>query len=92
MLIAQIIGTVVCTIKDKSYSGRRLVVVQPLDLCLKPQGDPYIAVDVVHAGLGDTVLVVTEGEAAWEILETTEIPIMSVVAAIVDHVELVGEF
>ena len=61
MLIARVIGEVVATQKHASHEGRKILVVQPLNLDGSDRGDAVLALDAVDAGVGDKVLLVTEG-------------------------------
>jgi len=87
MKIAKVVGTVVSTIKHPDYRGLKLLMVQPLDEKGKPSGDDFIAVDVVQAGVGDRVLVISEGNGARQIFNKKVLPIRSVIVGIIDHVE-----
>ena len=64
MLIARVIGELVATRKHPSHEGRKLLLVQPLNLDGTDRGDAVIALDAVDAGAGDRVLIVTDGFAA----------------------------
>ena len=64
MLIARVIGELVATQKHASHEGRKLLLVQPLNLDGSDRGDAVIALDAVDAGIGDRVLVATEGFSA----------------------------
>jgi ethanolamine utilization protein EutN len=56
MFIGKVIGNVVCTQKDESLVGLKLLVVQPLTDDLKPKGKPIIAIDTIRqSGQGDIV-------------------------------------
>lgn len=57
MEVGKIIGTVISTVKHEVYEGKRLLVVQQLDLEGRPQGPVRLAVDYVGAGVGDLVLI-----------------------------------
>ncbi|MBW3660397.1 MAG: EutN/CcmL family microcompartment protein [Gemmatimonadetes bacterium] len=65
----------------------KLLVVQPLDLDLAPEGDELIAADQVDAGVGDRVLVVKEGNAARQIMGRDRVPLQAVVVGVVDRVD-----
>jgi microcompartment protein CcmK/EutM len=69
MYIGKVIGTVVSTIKISHLDGRKLLLVDQLDLEGNETGAYDIAVDVVQAGPGDTVLVIDEGNGARQILQ-----------------------
>ncbi len=44
-----------------------------------------------EAGIGDTVLVVQEGQAAAQLLKRKDVPVHSVVVAVVDGLDVVSE-
>jgi microcompartment protein CcmK/EutM len=90
MVIAKVIGTVVSTIKHPAYQGQKLQVVQPLHLAGQSPDDVFLALDNSHAGLGDTVLVMREGGAARQITQIKDAPIISMIVAVLDSVQIVG--
>ncbi|SVB40474.1 uncharacterized protein METZ01_LOCUS193328, partial [marine metagenome] len=49
-----------------------------------PLGNTMVAVDTVGAGIGEIVLVATEGKAASEILNVPRGPVRSIIVGIVD--------
>jgi len=55
MMLAQVIGNVVCTIKDSNLEGRKLLLIQPLTRDGKPKGRPLVGIDSIGAGFGETV-------------------------------------
>jgi microcompartment protein CcmK/EutM len=88
MYIGKVIGTVVSTIKISHLDGRKLLLVNQLDLGGGETNAYDIAVDVVQAGLGDTVMVIDEGNGARQILGLDPGAIRAVVVGIVDQVAL----
>jgi ethanolamine utilization protein EutN len=90
MLIGRVIGEVVATQKHPSHVGRKALLVQPLHLDGTDRGDAVIAFDAVDAGIGDRVLIVTEGFSAMTSVGRPNSPIDLAVIGIVDHVELTG--
>ncbi len=87
MVLARVIGTVVCTVKDERYAGRRIMVVQPVDANGTKQGKSMLAVDGVQSGVGDLVVVFDEGGSARAILDCSScVTIRTVIGAIVDTV------
>jgi len=65
LFLGKVIGQVVCTVKDPSLEGLRLLVVQQLDQKLGPLGRPMVAVDGIRcAGPGDVVYLVGKRDAA----------------------------
>ena len=88
MIIARVIGEVWATVKAPSHEGRKILYVQPLDLDGKEKGDPLLALDSVDAGVGDRVLVATEGFSAMTSVGRKNAPISTSIVGVVDTVEL----
>ena len=87
MTLCTVAGSVTTTIKHPSLTGRTLLLcyaVNPATSTVSTK--PIVAVDTVQAGIGDTVLVIDEGNAARKILGDSSAPIRTVVAGIVDDV------
>jgi ethanolamine utilization protein EutN len=88
MYIGKVIGTVVSTIKIDHLDDRKLLIVDMLDLEGKETGYYDIAVDVVQAGLGDTVMVIDEGNGARQVLGIDPGAVRAVIVGVVDEVAL----
>lgn len=88
MYIGKVIGTVVATVKIDHLDRRKLLLVNQLDLQGRETEDYDIAVDVVQAGPGDTVLVIDEGNGARQILGIDPGAIRAVIVGVVDEVAL----
>ncbi len=88
MYIGKVVGTVVSTIKISHLEGRKLLLVNQLDLGGGETAGYDIAVDVAQAGPGDTVLVIDEGNGARQILGLDPGAIRAVIVGIVDQVAL----
>ncbi len=95
MFIARVTGSLVSTQKVDSMKGQKLFVVEPLRINEKTKSDltgtgrTFIAVDVVGAGEGETVLIV-QGSSARFCDETKKLPVDCTIIGIVDSVN-VGE-
>jgi microcompartment protein CcmK/EutM len=89
VLIARVIGEVVATQKHASHEGRKILVVQPLNLDGSDRGDAVLALDAVDAGIGDKVLLVTEGFSAMTSVGRPQSPIDMAVIGYIDAVELI---
>ena len=87
MIIARVVGNVVATQKEASHEGKKILLIQPLDLENQPIGDALVALDAVDAGVGDRVLAVQEGFSAMTSVGHTESPIDAAVIGVVDLVE-----
>jgi microcompartment protein CcmK/EutM len=84
MQLCQVIGTIVSTQKNENLREYKILVVQPITLEGGFVGRDILALDVVDAGVGDKVLVIQEGASAQQILKRTDVPVHSVVVAVVD--------
>lgn len=89
MRCCRVVGPMWATAKHPAYAGHTLFVVQPLDDAGKDVGASFVALDRVQAGVGDKVIVLTEGTGARQILKQGDIvPIRSVIVGIVDRVDI----
>jgi len=93
MFVAKVIGAVVSTQKVESMVGHKMLVVEPYRLegktrkSIASAGRTFIAVDTVGAGEGDYVLI-TQGSSARLTPETKNLPIDTVVIAIIDQMHV----
>jgi ethanolamine utilization protein EutN len=99
MFLARVTGHVVATQKDKTLSGQKLLVVEPLNVkyddASKPAslgntGRAIVAVDVVGVGDGQLVLVV-QGSSARMTEQTKNLPADAVIVGIVDSAVFAGK-
>ena len=89
MILAKVKGNLVSTQKNSYLIGHKLLLVQQIDLNSNFIGkNDVVAVDVVNAGIGDTVLLVQEGKAVQQILKHKNAPIHSIVVAVVDSIDV----
>jgi ethanolamine utilization protein EutN len=88
MLMGKVVGDVVATQKAASHSGRKILIVQPLHLDGTERGEAVLALDAVDAGVGDHVLVVTEGWSAMSAVGREHSPIDMAIVGIIDSVAL----
>ncbi|HTP31168.1 MAG TPA: EutN/CcmL family microcompartment protein [Candidatus Acidoferrales bacterium] len=89
MLIARVVGELVATQKHPSHEGRKILLVQPLNLDGTDRGDAVVALDAVDAGVGDKVLLATEGFSAMTAVGRPNSPIDMAVIGFIDHIELI---
>jgi len=88
MVIGKVVGTVVTTISHPDYKHRRLLVVQPLRFEKGDDSGDFIALDNTHAGIGDTVLVLNEGNGARQVMGNKGACVISIIIGIVDAVHI----
>ncbi|HLG31409.1 MAG TPA: EutN/CcmL family microcompartment protein, partial [Ignavibacteriaceae bacterium] len=89
MLLAKVKGNLVSTQKNSNLIGQKLLLVHAVDTQNNFIGDKdIIAIDIVDAGIGDTVLLVQEGKAVQQILGHKKAPVHSVIVAVVDSIDV----
>ena len=64
MMLAKVIGTVVCSVKYPTLEGRTLLLLQPVNKDGMARGKTLVAIDAVGAGVGETVYWCRGREAA----------------------------
>ncbi len=84
MMLARVIGNVVCTIKDPKLEGRKLLLIQPLTRDHQPKGRPLVGIDSIGAGFGETVYWCRGREASLAF--TDEVPSDCSIVGIVDAI------
>lgn len=90
MKVGRVAGTVVSTINIPVLDDHRLLLCE-LDNLDGSTAGYTIALDVVDAGVGDTVLILDEGSSARQILDLEWGAIRAVVVGIVDELVVDGE-
>ena len=75
MQLGRVIGHVTSTIKHPSLHGWRMVVTQPLSAAREPEGDPIIAVDKLGSGVGQVVVLNSDGKGARELIGDEKTPV-----------------
>ena len=89
MFLARIKGNIISTPKNKFLVGHKLLIVHPIDYAGNLIGNKdFIALDQIDAGVEDLVIVVQEGDAVELILGHSNIPVNTMVIAIVDDIEI----
>jgi ethanolamine utilization protein EutN len=88
MQIGKVIGNVWATKKNNDLEGCKFMVVEPVALGSHERQYPFVAVDTIGAGIGETVLVVS-GSSARISFRNGNAPIDHVIVGIVDKVDLI---
>lgn len=91
MLIARVVGDLVATQKHPSHEGRKILLVQPLNLDGSDRGNALVALDSVDAGIGDRVLVTTDGFSATTAVGRPQSPIDMAVIGFIDRLDLLPD-
>ena len=87
MLLARVTGTVVSTAKDPSLTGKKLLILQPVDRHGNDRGAKLIAIDSVGAGAAETVYYCRGREASFP-WYPDEVPTDSTIVGIIDRVNV----
>lgn len=82
---AKVIGSVTATVKHSSMQGAKMLLIQPQLANGAADGDPIIAVDGVGAGIGESVLVTSDGRHSRKILKTDATPVRWTIIGIIDE-------
>jgi ethanolamine utilization protein EutN len=85
MQLGRVIGHATATIKHPSMNGWRLAVVQLLNAARHPDADPVIAADKFGSGIGDVVVLNSDGKAAREMIGDNKSPVRWFVIGISDE-------
>jgi len=88
MMLARVIGSVVCTIKCPALEGYKLLLIQPISKEGGPRGRPLVAIDAVGAGYRETVYWCRGREAALAF--KGEVPTEASIVGIVDSITTAG--
>lgn len=86
MLLAEVVGTVVATVKDSGLAARKLLVIQPIAPSGKPDGVSLVAVDSVGVGVGERVFYVRGKEASFAFLPD-HVPVDASIVGKIDAIE-----
>lgn len=84
MQLAQILGQVTATLRHPSLAGKRMLVAQPLGANREPDSDPVVVVDRLGAGVGQLVLINSDGRGARDYVGDPKTPVRWFVAGIAD--------
>ena len=85
MQLGKVIGHATSTVKHPSLKGWRMAIVQALNVRREPEADPVVAVDKLGSGMGDTVVLNSDGKAARELIGDDKSPVRWFVIGIVDE-------
>ncbi len=85
MQVGTVVGTATSTVKHPSMAGRKLLVVQFYGVDGRtPDGEPVIAVDALGAGVGEKVMLSSDGKGTRALLASETTPVRWSVIGIED--------
>jgi ethanolamine utilization protein EutN len=82
MQLGTVIGHATATIKHASMQGWRMLIVQMLGNERRPEGDPVVAFGTLSPGIGQTVILNSDGKGAREMIGDEKSPVRWFVIAI----------
>lgn len=89
MILGEVVGSLWATVQVSGFENRGLKLVVPRDARSgEVGGNTVLAVDLVGARTGDTVLVVYEGSSSRLAMEDKNTPAEAIVVGIVDRLDL----
>ncbi|MBI3940412.1 MAG: EutN/CcmL family microcompartment protein [Acidobacteria bacterium] len=68
MKLARVIGTIVCTVKNETLQGEKILILKPIDRQGHPVGKAFIALDSIGAGASEEVFYTGGKEASFPYL------------------------
>lgn len=86
MIIGRILGTIVASQKDERLSGKKLLIVRPINLDGTDQSGYVVAVDTVGAGFHERVLVVA-GSSARLAEGNKDCPVDAAIVGVIDAID-----
>lgn len=84
MQLAQVIGRATTTVRHESMAGVKLLVCEFLGNEMQGVGDPVLAVDQLGAGIGDKVMLTSDGKGLGDLLKSKTTPLRWWTLGIVD--------
>ena len=87
MIIAQVIGTIVASVKTPSHRNWKLLIVRQIDHKGKFVSPSIVAIDAAKAGVGDCVLVMQEGNSIRSIMQDSKGAVDALVVGVIDYIE-----
>lgn len=85
MQVARVVGSAISTVKHASMTGWKLLVVQPLTVDEKPDGEPQLAIDSLGANAGSRVMICNDGKGTRELMGSKNSPVRWFVMGICDQ-------
>lgn len=91
MQIGVVVGSLWSTKKEKGLTGKKLMIVKPIDLLNEDARlTPVIVVDSIGSGVGETVIYVS-GSTARAAMQDESVPVDAVIVGIIDNIEIRDE-
>lgn len=86
MEIGRVVKKVVATVKNKSFEGRPLLLVQPLTMNFEKKGSEVLCIDFMGASSDELVMIMKEGSSVNDMMGFSEAPADAAIIGIVDQI------
>jgi ethanolamine utilization protein EutN len=86
MIIGKVVGSIWCTRKDERLTGLKFMRVKTMDREDEEDGRIIVAVDLIGAGIDETVLM-TNGSSARRLDGLDQSPVDCIIVGIIDGKE-----
>ena len=83
MIIGKVVGSLFSTRKNEKLVGNKFMIVEPVE-DMRSTGSRLVAIDVIGAGIGESVLV-AQGSAARIGCDMADAPIDAAIVGIIDE-------
>ncbi|MCX7422941.1 MAG: EutN/CcmL family microcompartment protein [Planctomycetia bacterium] len=87
MQLGKVIGHATSTVKHSSMNGWKLLIVQSLDAKGGADGEPVLAIDELGTGIGQRVMITSDGKAVSQMLGDDKSPVRWAVIGTVDDLK-----
>ncbi len=87
MQLALIQGNATSTVRHPSLRGQRLLIGQQMNAQLQPTGDPQLMLDQLGAGVGDVVLISSDGRGLRDLLGHNNSPARWYTIGLLDSID-----
>ncbi|MFP6612661.1 MAG: EutN/CcmL family microcompartment protein [Pirellulales bacterium] len=85
MQLAKVIGSATATVKHQSMVGWKLMLINVLSADGEtPDGDPVLAIDALGTGVGQRVMISSDGRRTRELLGDNTTPVRWTILGICD--------
>lgn len=87
MQLGKVIGHATSTVKHPSMNGWKLLIVQSLDAKGGADGEPVLAIDELGTGIGQRVMITSDGKTVSQMLGDDKSPVRWAVIGTVDDLK-----
>jgi len=86
MYFGRVVGTATATVKHRSMQGCKLLLVMALQADRQSiEGDPVLVIDTLGAGVGDMVMITSDGIGARQLVRDEQSPVRWSVLGVIDQ-------